>query len=425
MGVSMRIAVIGAGIVGITTAYELTLAGHQVTVFEQRGSVAAECSFANGGVLAGGDAAPWCAHGVPLRVLRQMFSGEATARLGGLDALMHLPWLWRAWRAGRPRAYASQRHAMQRLALFSRLRQLELTRTLRLEFEHMPGYLVLLRGEAEFKRAQPGLALLREWGVKHEVADPARCRTVEPGLNQTTPLHAGIHFAEDGAGNCRQFAQLLKAEAQRLGTLFRFDTAVRAIKPGAPAELEVVGPAASGRETFDAVVICAGAAAAPLLKSVGVKLPLLALHGYTVTAPLRHVDGLLTPGPHAALTDARYRIDITRMGQRVRVSGIAEIGGDPEYLALGPLRLLHRVLNDWFPGATLTQNAQHWKGARPALPDGPPVLGASGAQGVWLNLGHGNHGWTLASGSARVLAETISGRDAGIDPTGLTIDRLL
>lgn len=420
----MRIAVIGAGIVGVTTAYELTLAGHQVTVFEQRGSVAAECSFANGGLLGGGDVAPWCAPGVASRVLRQVFSSEATARLGGPDALKHLPWLWRAWRAGRPRAFAAQRHAMHRLASLSRLRLLELTRTLRLEFEHTPGYLVLLRGEAEFKRAQSGLAFLREWGVNHEVADPARCRSIETGLNHATALHGGIYFAQDGAGNCRQFAQILKTEAQRLGTIFRFDTAVCAIKPGAPAELEVVDPARSGAEKFDAVVLCAGVAAAPLLKRMGVKLPLLALHGYSVTAPLRHVDGFLTPGPHGALSDFRHRIAITRMGQRVRVSGIAEMGGDAEDLAMGPLRLLHRVLNDWFPGATLTQNAQHWKGARPALPDGPPVLGASGAQGVWLNVGHGNYGWTLACGSARVLAETISGRDAGIDPAGLTIDRL-
>ena len=260
--------------------------------------------------------------------------------------------------------------------------------------------------------------------MTHEVADPTRCRTIEPGLNQATALHAGIYFAQDGAGNCRQFSQLLKTEAQRLGAQFCFETTVRGIKPGAPAELEVVGPTSSSLQTFDAVVICAGAAAIPLLQRVGVKLPLLALQGYSVTAPLRHDDGLLTPGPKAALTDARFRVAITRMGQRVRVAGISEIGGHPEQLALRPLRLLHGVLNDWFPGAVLTQKAQHWKGARPALPDGPPVLGASGAQGVWLNLGHGNHGWTLACGSARVLAETISGRDAGVDPSGLTIERL-
>ncbi len=419
----MRIAIVGAGIVGVTTAYELVLAGHEVTVFEQRGSVASEGSFASAGLLAAGDIAPWCGPGVPWRVLRQMFSSNATARLGGLRGLADVPWLWRAWRVGRPSRHAMQRKAMQRLGHYSRERLLELARTLRLEFEQTPGHLILLRGDAELKAAQPGLALLREWGVAHELADLQRCRSIEPGLGQATSLLGGIYFAQDGVGNCRQFAHLLKAEAQRLGVRFCFDTAVRALQPGAPLVLDLAGAAVRGPEGFDAAVICAGAAASPLLQRLGIKLPLLAVHGYSLTAPLRHIDGLATPGPRAGLTDARHRVAITRMGQRVRVGGIAEIGGSAEDLAAGPLRLLHRVLDDWFPGAVLSQKAQHWKGARPALPDGPPVLGASGVPGVWLNLGHGNHGWTLACGSARVLAETMSGRDAGLDPTGLTIDR--
>ena len=423
-GLNLRIAIVGAGIVGVTTAYELTLAGHEVSVFERRGSVAAEGSFANAGLLTAGDIAPWCGPGVPWRVLRQLFGSQTTARLGGLGGLAQLPWLWRAWRAGRPDRHISQRRAMQRLAQHSRLRLLELARTLRLDFEQAPGHLVLLRGESELKAAQRGLALLRDSGAVHELADLQRCRSIEPGLNEATALLGGIYFAQDGVGNCRQFAHLLKAEAQRLGVRFHFETQVRAMQPGAPVTLDLSGPAFSGPESFDAVVVCAGAAATPLLQRLGVKLPLLAVHGYTLTAPLRHVDGLATPGPRAGLTDARHRVVITRMGQRVRVAGIAEIGGDPKHLAAAPLRLLHRVLDDWFPGAVLSQKAQHWKGARPALPDGPPVLGASGAPGVWLNLGHGNHGWTLACGSARVLAETLSGRDAGIDPTGLTLNRL-
>ena len=432
----MRIAIVGAGIVGVTTAYELTLAGHEVSVFEQRGSVASEGSFAIAGLLAAGDIAPWCGPGVPWRVLRQLFGSQATARLGGPGALAHLPWVWQAWRAGRTRPHAGHRQAMQRLAQFSRERLLEITRTLRLEFEQTPGHLVLLRGEAEFKAAQAGLALLRDWGVTYEAADPTRCRIIEPGLNPASPLHAGIYFSQDGVGNCRQFAHLLKAEAQRLGASFHFDTRVHAVQPGAQVTLDIVGPmsgvsevsgvsgVSSVTERFNAVVVCAGAESSPLLRRLGVKLPLLAVHGYSLTAPLRHVDGLPTPGPRAALTDARHRVVITRMGQRVRVAGIAELGGDPGCLAAGPLRLLHRVLDDWFPGAVMSQKAQHWKGARPALPDGPPVLGASGVAGVWLNVGHGAHGWTLACGSARVLAATISGRDAGIDATGLTIERL-
>ena len=417
----MRVAVIGAGIVGVTTAYELALQGTEVTVFERLGSVASEGSYANAGVIAPGYVTPWAAPGMPGRVLRHCFSSHAPVRLGGIGALSQLPWMWRWWRACRRPVHNSNRAAMQRLAQFSRSRLLELTRTLNLDYEQTPGYLVLLRSERDLKRAQGGLALLREWGVAHDVVDATRCRLLEPGLHPQTPLHAGIHLAQDGVGNCRQFAQLIKAEAQRLGARFHFETPVRCLSPGAQPTLRVGNAEA---QAFDGIVVCAGAQANELLKDIGVKLPLAPVYGYSVTAPVRHVDGHAPLGPRAALMDERYKVAISRLGQRIRVAGIAEIGGNAHDIALAPLRTLYRVLDDWFPGAALTREAQHWKGARPMLPDGPPVLGESGAPGVWLNLGHGASGWALACGSARVLAERVAGRESPLDLAGLTVARL-
>ena len=417
----MRIAVIGAGIVGVTTAYELAVQGHEVTVFERRGSVAAEASFANAGIVAPGYVGPWAAPGMVLKVMRYLWSADAPVRLGGLDAFARIPWFWRWWRASRPRVYSANRGAMVRLARFSHERMLELTRDLSLEFEQQPGFMVLLRGERELKAAQAGLAVLRDAGTTHEVIDALRCRQIEPTLNPAMALHAAIHLPQDGAGNCRQFAHLLKAQAQRLGARFRFDTAVRALRAGTRPQLRL---ADGTHEVFDAVVVCAGVEANDLLSSVGLRLPLMAVHGYSVTAPIRHLDGHPPTGPSAALMDERYKVAITRLGQRVRVAGSAELGGRVDELALAPLRTLYRVLDDWFPGATLQREAQHWKGARPMLPDGPPVLGASGAAGVWFNLGHGGSGWALACGSARVLAEQIAGRASPIDLAGLTVDRL-
>lgn len=416
----MRIAVIGAGIVGVTTAYELSLQGQEVTVFDRCGSVAAEGSFANAGIVAPGHIAPWAAPGMPGKLMASLFGAQTPLRLGGVNALAHLPWLWRWARASRVRVHAANRHAMHRLAEFSRQRMLELTRTLHLEFEQTPGFLSLLRTEREFKRAQAGLALLREWGVPHAVVDAARCRAIEPGLRAEAQLHAAIHLPQDGVGNCRQFAHLLRAQAQRQGVRFQFDTTVTAIKPGAQPTLDIQG---RDSQTFDAVVVCAGVQARRVLAGVGVKLPLIPVYGHSLTAPVRHLDGLPQPGPRAALMDERHQIAITRLGQRIRVAGGAEIGGQPGRSADAALRRLYRALDDWFPGAALTQEAQHWKGARPMLPDGPPVLGESGAPGVWLNLGHGASGWTMACGSARVLAERLAGRDSPLDLTGLTLAR--
>lgn len=417
----MRIAVVGAGIVGVTTAYELAAQGHEVTVLERRGSVAEETSFANAGVLATACVMPWAAPGMPWKVLSRLLSRDASAHLGGVGALAQLPWIWRWWRGCRPAVHAANRGAMLALAQLSRQRMQELTHTLRLEYEQAPGFTVLLRSERELRRAAAGIKLLQSLGVAHEVIDAQRCRQIEPALNPDARLHAAIHLPQDGVGNCRHFAHLLKSEAQRLGAVFRFDSPVSSLAAGAQPALRLAGGEAI---TTDAVVVCAGVQANTLLSAVGVRLPLAPVHGYSVTAPLRHTEGHTSLGPRSAVLDDRHRVTISRLGQRVRVAGGAELGGPPTRQRMAALRTLYRVLDEWFPGAALAREAQHWKGARPMLPDGPPVLGASGAPGVWLNLGHGASGWTLACGSARVLAEAIAGREAPLDVSRLGLARL-
>ena len=417
----MRVAVIGAGIIGVTTAHEFAAQGHEVTVYERRGSVAEETSFANAGVIAPGYVTPWAAPGMPAKVIQHLLSRHAPVRLGGAGVLAQLPWLWQWWRACRPQVHEANRRAMHDLARFSRERTLELTRTLGLEYEQMPGYMVLLRSEAELAQAQAGLALLRSLGVTYELIDATRARWIEPALNLAMRLHAAVHLPQDGVGNCRQFAQLMKAQAQKLGTRFHFDTTVAAVRPGQRPSVELQG---SEQQAFDAVIICAGVQANAVLKVVGLKLPLAAVHGYSITAPIRHVDGQPDPGPRTALMDERYKVAISRLGQRVRVAGSAELGGHAHKHNAAALATLYKVLDDWFPGASIVREAQHWKGARPMLPDGPPVLGASPAPGVWLNLGHGSSGWALACGSACVLADLVSGRSPALDIKRMSLDRL-
>jgi D-amino-acid dehydrogenase len=446
----MRVAVVGAGIVGVTTAYELAAEGHEVTVIERHGGVAAEASFANAGVVAPGYVTPWAAPGMPLKVLSYLLARHAPVRLNARLDAGTLAWLWSWWRACRQRRYQANRASMLRLAMFSRERLHQLTHELGLEYERSDGYLVLLRGARDLARAQPGLKLLGELGVAFELLDAAGCRRVEPGLNPALALQAGIHLASDEVANCRQFALLMRAQAQRLGAQFRFHTTVQALHPGRTplltqqylppddSGLISVGaeaashdgpptvplPAEPVTEPFDAVVLCAALGAPPLLAPHGLRLPLLAVHGYSVTAPLRDLVEHPNVGPRSALMDERYKVAISRLGNRVRVAGSAELGGSLTQHHPGALATLYKVLDDWFPGAARMSQAQAWKGSRPMLPDGPPVLGASGIPGVWLNLGHGSSGWALACGSARVIAEAISGRPAPIDLDGLGVARL-
>jgi D-amino-acid dehydrogenase len=423
----MRVAVVGAGIIGVTCAYELAEDGHDVTVFERRPTVAAEASFANAGVIAPGYVTPWAAPGMPGKVLRHLFARHAPVRIGGWPSASMLRWSWLWWRACRPAAYAANRASMHRLALYSRERLHAIAERLQLDYERRDGLLVLLRTPRDVALARPGLKLLAEIGVPFRLIDANRCREIEPALNAETPLQAGIHLAHEEVGNCRQFAQLMKGEAQQRGVAFVFNRDVVALAAGAKPQL-VHRPAANGSapeaQSFDAVVVCAALGAKALLAPLGLKLPLEAVHGYSITAPLRDAGPHPDPGPRAAVMDERYKVAISRLGGRVRVAGSAELGGSVQQHNEPALQTLYKVLDDWFPGAARPAQAQPWKGARPMLPDGPPLLGASGLAGIWLDVGHGSSGWALACGSARVVADLIGGRAPALDASRFAVQRL-
>jgi len=423
----MHVAVIGAGIVGVTTAFELARDGHQVTVLERRGSVAEETSFANAGVVAPGYVTPWAAPGMPGKVLRQLASRHAAIHLARPMAAGQLPWLWRWWRACRPAVHQRNRSHLHRLAHYSQARLVDLTQTLHLQHERADGLLVLLRKPRDLTLARGQLKLLAELGVNFHLVDAAKARQIEPGLNPQTPLHAAVHLPNDLVANCRQFAQALRAEAQQLGARFEFQREVLAVQGGAAPEVRhraagTNGPATD--ERFDAIVVCAALGATALLRPLGLRLPLMAVHGYSVTAPLRLLEAHPDLGPRAAVMDETYKVAISRLGLRVRVAGSAEVGGRLDRHDPAALQTLYAVLDDWFPGSAQLAQAQAWKGARPMLPDGPPVLGASGRDGVWLNLGHGSSGWALSCGSARIVADLIAGRTPAMATDGLDIARL-
>jgi len=422
----MRVAVIGAGIVGVTTAFELAQDGHQVTVLERRSSVAEETSFANAGVVAPGYVTPWAAPGMPGKVLRQLGGRHAAVRLSRPMAAGQLGWLWRWWRACSAPVHQRNRSNLYRLAQFSQRRLVELSQRLQLDHEQADGVLVLLRTPRDLSLARGNLKLLAELGVTFHLIDGHKARLVEPGLNPATPLHAAIHLPQDLVANCREFAHLLRAQAQRLGARFQFQREVLAVQPGAQPVLRHRGNdgGAPQDEAFDAVVVCAALGAQALLRPLGLRLPLLAVHGYSVTAPLRLVESHPELGPRAAVMDEALKVAISRLGNRVRVAGSAELGGRLDHHHPAALQTLYQVLDDWFPGSTQQAQAQIWKGARPMLPDGPPVLGASGRDGVWLNLGHGSSGWALACGSARLVADLVAGRPGSISLDGLDLARL-
>lgn len=425
----MRIAIIGAGIVGVSTAYELAARGHEVTVFERHGGVASDASFAHGGLLHPG----WPA---------------AQAPLGW--SLRQLAWHWSAWRAGKHPTAAERALQLQRLAQLSQGRLQQWRQELRLDYERADGVVLLLRSAGELKAAKEQASMLEALAIKHAWLEPADCLRLEPGLCPDTPLLGGLHLPQAEVGNGRQLAHLLKTEAQRLGARFRFHTTVRSVEGGShprlvheytpPADATSIHRGEEGRadsttgpdtvpmplepqhEGFDGVVLCSALGAAPLLAALGVKLAWAPVHGHSITAALRQLEAHPDLGPRAGLIDLAQRTTLSRQGQRVRVSGATRWGTAPGQPEPAALQQLHKVLHDWFPGAAQMSSVQTWSGTYPLLPDGLPLLGPMPQAGIWLNLGHGASGWSLAGGCAQVLGEAIAGQAPSLDigPFGLS-----
>ncbi len=448
----MKVAVIGGGVVGVTTAWELAADNHEVTVFERRGSVAAETSFANAGLVAPGYIASWPELGMPAEVWAHLGREHAPVRIRAPLSVGELSWIRRWWQAcGSESNHQINRLSMHRLAGFSRERLHAITRALRLDYERSEGCLVLLRTAKDLALAQRGIASLTASRTRFELLDAGACRKVEPGLVAEASLHSGIYLPDDEVGNCRQFSALLRGECQRAGVRFLFHTRVQRIAAGRTPQVThmhappgettaLMNPPRSDTpdgsqdtvpmaptpvtEAFGAVVICASLDSKTLLRPLGLNLPMQAVYGYSITAPLHRLEAHGDLGPRSAVVDEHYKVAVTRLGARVRVAGGFEVGGRAKQHNAKAVATLYKVLHDWFPGAVRLSQAQVWKGARAMLPDGPPVLGASGLQGVWLNLGHGSSGWALACGSARVLADAIGGRTSAIDIRGLDLERV-
>lgn len=413
----MRVVVIGAGIIGVCGAYYLRRAGHEVTVVERRQGVAQEASHANAGVMAPSYVGPWAQPGMPRRVFAYLFRAEAPVvfRPSADPALWRWLMLWLR-ECGLER-YMRNKARMQRLAFYSQAQLRELRELHQLDYEQSTGYLQLFRSDEDLDRSEPARRMLTELGVSHALLSSEQARNVEPALDPETTLAGALHLPNDETGNCAFFAQQLKEIALRDEVEFRFGVNAQAFAIAA-GRVDYLRTDA-GDLRGDAYVVAGGVDSRLLLRSVGIRLPLLPVKGYSVTAPVSE----LGHAPATSIMDEAYKVAITRLGKRLRIAGTAEVGTRGMQLRESALSTLLKVARDWFPSAATYRNAQYWVGARPMLPDGPPVLGPTPLANLYLNTGHGSSGWAMACGSARLLADLISGGTPEIDLEGLTLDR--
>jgi D-amino-acid dehydrogenase len=414
----MKIAVLGAGVIGVTTAWYLAKAGHEVTVLDRQGGPALETSFANAGEVSFGYCSPWAAPGIPQKALKWLFMKHAPLILRPKLDFAMLSWMARLAVNCTSERYAVNKSRMLRLADYSRLALAELRSETAIAYdERMQGTLQLFRTQAQVDASAKDAKALKADGVPFEILDPDGCIRAEPALAKVRDRFVGgLLTPKDETGDCFKFTNALEAKAAALGVKFQYGTTIHGIETEGTLAKSVITDA--GKLSFDAIVVALGSYSPLILKPLGMRLPVYPVKGYSLTIPI--VDP--SRAPESTVMDETFKIAITRLGERIRVGGMAEISGYTNDLAQARRSTLEHSVSDLFPGGDL-QKASFWSGLRPMTPDGTPVIGATRISNLFLNTGHGTLGWTMSCGSARLLSDIISQRAPEIETKDLAIRR--
>lgn len=415
----MKVVVLGAGVIGVTTAYYLAKAGHEVTVVERQPGPAMETSFANAGEVSPGYASPWAAPGIPQKALKWLFMQHPPLIVRpGLDPAM-VSWALQMLTNCTAERYALNKGRMVRIAEYSRdvLRQLRADTGIRYD-DRAQGTLQLFREQKQVDGACKDIEVLKHYGIAYEVLDRAGCIAAEPGLaNAASPFAGGLRLPGDETGDCHIFTARLATMAAELGAKFQFNTTIETIDVTAGAVIGV--RTSAGQVSGDSYVLALGSYSPLLGRSIGLRLPIYPVKGYSITAPI--TDG--ARAPVSTILDESYKIAITRLGDRIRVGGMAELSGYNTRLNPRRRETLAFCVNDLFPQASDTAQATFWTGMRPMTPDSTPILGQSTLKNLFINTGHGTLGWTMSCGAARITADLISGVTPDIDTTNLGPER--
>ena len=415
----MKILVLGSGVIGVSTAYYLAKSGHEVTVLDRQPGPGLETSFANAGEISPGYSAPWAGPGIPQKAIKWLLMQDGPLVLRPkLDPQM---WLWglKLLANCTHKAYAINKGRMVRLAEYSRDRMIALRAATGITYDgREQGTLQLFRYQNQLDHAAEDIAVLKQYGVPYEVLDPKGCVSAEPGLaTATVPFVGGLRLPNDETGDCKLFTERLAELAASDGVSFRYGVGIERIETSDNRVTAVVTTA--GNMTADAYVVALGSYSPLLLRPLGIDLPIYPIKGYSLTVPITDES----VAPVSTIMDETYKVATTRLGDRIRVGGTAEIAGYDTTLHASRRGPLDRSLRDLFPRAGDASRASFWCGLRPMTPDGTPVLGRSPVDNLYLNTGHGTLGWTMAAGSGAVIADLMSGRKAEIDIADLDLSR--
>jgi len=415
----MKVMILGSGVIGTSCAYYLAKAGHEVSVVDRQNAPAMETSFANAGEVSPGYSAPWAGPGVPIKAIKWMLMHHSPLVIWPmLDPAM---WRWGAatLRNCTQARYALNKGRMVRLAEYSRdcLRELRADTGIQYD-ERSQGTLQLFRTQQQLDGIGKDVEILQQYGVAYEMLDRQGYIGAEPALVHVQEKFVGaLRLPGDETGDCCKFTQRLAELAQGLGAKFRFGVNVQAIHSDGS---RICGIATDHTiMQADCYLIALGSYSPLLLRPVGIRIPVYPVKGYSITVPIEDASR----APESTIMDETHKVAVTRLGDRIRVGGTAELAGYSTTLREARRGTLDHVLTDLFPGAGDVAKGQFWSGLRPMTPDGTPVIGGSIYPNLYLATGHGTLGWTMATGTGRVMADLVSGREPEIDMQGLTAER--
>ena len=421
----MKVLVLGSGVIGVSSAYYLAKKGFDVTVIDRQPAVGLETSFANAGQISPGYSAPWAAPGVPMKALKWLFQRHAPLALKADFTLWQLEWTLKLLRNCTAKRYDINKERMVRLAEYSRDCIIDLRANTGIAYEgRTQGTLQVFRTQKQLDAEAKDIAVLSRLGVPFEHLDPDGCARVEPALALVKDnLLGGLRLPHDETGDCQLFTQNLALEAKNLGVTFRQDVKIERllIENSKLSGVEINTDAGLEILQADQYIVALGSYSRQLLQGLGINIPVYPVKGYSLTVPVTDIYA----APISTVMDETYKVAITRFNTRIRVGGMAELAGFDLSLNLRRRETLEMVLNGLFPNGGDTSKGQFWTGLRPMTPDGTPIIGQASElyNNVWLNTGHGTLGWTMACGSAQVLADLLAGQKPAIQSDDLALSR--
>ncbi len=413
------VLVLGSGVIGTSIAYYAARAGHQVTVVDRQPGPALETSFANAGEVSPGYSSPWAGPGVPVKALQWMLMKHSPLVIWPLLDPAMWRWGFRMLANCTEKAYALNKSRMVPIAEYSR----DCLKALRAETgiaydDRAMGTLQLFRTQKQLDGTGKDIEVLKQYGVPYEVLDKPGFVRAEPALKLTQDKFVGaLRLPGDETGDCQLFTTRLAEMAQALGVKFLFDTRIDAVEHDGR---QVTGVRTSaGLLTAEHYVAALGSFTPQMVRPLGLDLPVYPIKGYSITVPITDPAG----APESTVMDETHKVAVTRLGDRIRVGGTAEIAGFSLALREPRRETLTHVVTDLFPTGGDVSKASFWCGLRPMTPDGTPLVGPTAVPNLLLATGHGTLGWTMAAGTGRVIADLLSGRKPDISLDGLTLDR--